>query len=260
MKIALVSLNQRWEDKEQNFQSCLYYASEAKKQNVNLIIFPEMTLTGFSMNIATITEDESSSDTIQKFKQLSKDYNISVVFGLAVKYKNKAQNRLYFIDEATNTIEYYVKIHPFSFAKEDRFYSAGNSLKNVSFMGSSFGLTICFDLRFPELYSALATQSDFIINIANWPSKRTDHWDSLLKARAIENQLYIIGVNRQGSDGNSLDYDESSVIYNANGKEESYEKFQEMKIYSLDKKWTSEFKKNFNTQNDRKNELYKKVL
>jgi len=122
------------------------------------------------------------------------------------------------------------------------------------------GLTICYDLRFPELYSAYGKECDLIVNMANWPSKRVGHWNTLLKARAIENQLFIIGVNRTGNDGNNLDYVESSNLYNANGDKLNPEIFENMKIYKLNENFTIELKNKFNTTNDRKIEFYKEII
>jgi predicted amidohydrolase len=124
----------------------------------------------------------------------------------------------------------------------------------------NLGLTICYDLRFPELYAGLAKESDVLINIANWPKKRVDHWDTLLKARAIENQIFVLGVNRIGIDGNNLEYQESSNVFNANGEKVEYNSFKDMKIFKIDKNFTTDFKSKFNTTNDRKIKLYKDII
>lgn len=260
MKIALVSFNQVWEDKEANLLLCKNYLKEAVNNDVDLIVFPEMTLTGFSTNIEKIAEDINSSNTIKNFQSLSKQYGIAIHFGVVVSDEDKALNKSCFIDNHGELISEYSKIHPFSFADEDKFYNHGNALSIVDFKGYKIGLSICYDLRFPELYSALAQESDIIINIANWPKKRVDHWNTLLKARAIENQTFIIGVNRTGIDGNGLEYEESSNIFNANGEQLNSEKINEMKIFKIDKNWTQLFKNNFSTFKDRNTELYKEII
>lgn len=106
----------------------------------------------------------------------------------------------------------------------------------------------------------MAIKCDLIINIANWPAKRIEHWNILLKARAIENQIFVAGVNRIGTDGNGLEYVESSNIFNANGEMLEYKQMDNMKSYKIDKSWTKEFKYKFNTTNDRKIEFYKEIL
>ncbi|WP_419673470.1 nitrilase-related carbon-nitrogen hydrolase [Aliarcobacter butzleri] len=260
MKIALASLNQFWEDKNSNIQLCEKYIQNASSKKVDLIIFPEMTLTGFSNNIDLTSENFENSETIEKFSNFAKEFNIAIIFGVVIKDNKKALNKCLFIDNFGNVLSDYSKIHPFSFSKEDKYFNAGNKLSAVEFKNFKIGLTICYDLRFPELYSSLAKECDLIINIANWPSKRVDHWNTLLKARSIENQIFMVGVNRTGIDGNGLEYIESSNIFNANGEELEFEKYEDMKIYDIDVNFIKDFKNKFNTVNDRKVEFYKEIL
>ncbi|BFU76846.1 carbon-nitrogen family hydrolase [Arcobacter sp. 15-2] len=260
MKIALVSLNQIWEDKKENLILCEAYMKEASDKKVDLIIFPEMTLTGFSTNIAETSEEEKNSETIKKFQDLSVFHDIAILFGVVVKDNKKALNKSIFIDNKGIILGKYSKIHPFSFAGEDKYFNAGNQLTVVKFKDIKIGLTICYDLRFPELYSAYAKECDILVNIANWPAKRIDHWNTLLKARAIENQTLVVGVNRTGCDDNGLEYIESSNLYNVNGDLELFENLKDMKIYNINKEFTKKFKNQFNTTNDRKIELYKEII
>lgn len=260
MKVSLVSLNQIWEDKEKNLILCEKNIKISSQKNIDLIIFPEMTLTGFSNDIDKNSENKNESKTIISFSNLAKKYSIAIFFGMVIKDEKKALNKLIVIDKSGQVLEDYSKIHPFSFTDEDKYFNAGNELMIVKLEDLNIGLTICYDLRFPELYSSLAKKCDLIVNIANWPLKRVDHWNTLLKARAIENQIFIAGVNRIGIDGNGVKYAESSNIFNANGEELKYTKIDDMKIYDVDKNWTKEFKTNFNTTNDRKVDLYKEIL
>jgi|APSaa5957512535_1039671.scaffolds.fasta_scaffold180721_1 omega-amidase len=260
MIIATVSLNQVWENKKENLILCEAYIKEASSKKVDLIIFPEMTLTGFSTNIDKTSENENNSETIKEFQDLSKNYNIAILFGVVINDNKKALNKSIFIDSKGDILGKYAKNHPFTFSGEDKYFNAGNKLAVVNFKDAKIGLTICYDLRFPELYSAYAKECDFIVNVANWPSKRLEHWNILLKARAIENQVFTIGVNRTGEDNNKLEYIESSNIYNANGDIQMFQSFKDMKIYNLDKKFTKEFKNKFNTTNDRKIEFYKVII
>jgi len=258
MKIALVSLNQVWEDKEANIQLCEKYIIEANKLDVDLIVFPEMTLTGFSINIDLISENETTSETISKFSKLANYHSIAILFGVVIKDADKALNTCVFISSNGKKLGDYAKIHPFSFSGEDKYFNAGSELKVVDFDGCNIGLSICYDLRFPELYSALGKQTDVVINIANWPEKRVDHWNTLLKARAIENQIFVVGVNRRGEDGNGLEYIESSNVFNADGKKIEFDEYEDMKIYEIDINWTKEIKIKFNTTNDRKVKFIRK--
>jgi predicted amidohydrolase len=259
--IALVSLNQVWEDKKENLLLCEKYIKEASSKDVELIVFPEMTLTGVSTNIKLTSENEGQSETVDKFQELSKFYNIAILFGVVIKDNEKALNKSIFVNNKGNILGEYVKIHPFSFSGEDKYFNAGTEVKVINFNGFNIGLTICYDLRFPELYSALSKRSDLIINIANWPKKRVEHWNTLLKARAIENQLFIAGINRTGKDKDNLEYEESSNIFNANGSAiVEFKVFKDMKLYKINKEFTKEFKNKFNTIDDRKIEFYKGVI
>jgi predicted amidohydrolase len=123
------------------------------------------------------------------------------------------------------------------------------------------GLTICYDLRFPEIHSALGKQCDLIINIANWPAKRIDHWNTLLKARAIENQLFMIGVNRIGIDDKGIEYVKSSQVINPNGELLSPVLSEvELDFFDINTEFTSKFRQTFSTTQDRKSDLYKSIL
>ncbi|WP_294961196.1 nitrilase-related carbon-nitrogen hydrolase [Sulfurimonas sp.] len=260
MKIAIVSLDQVWEDKDKNFHNCLEYIKLALKEDVKLIIFPEMTLTGFSTNISYSAENKKESITLRRMSKLAKDNKIAILFGAVIKSKSRATNNSFFISDKGKVIGQYTKIHPFTFANEDKYFKAGKKLEIVTYKNYNFGLTICYDLRFPELYSSLSKKSDVIINIANWPKLRLNHWETLLKARAIENQIYLVGVNRTGIDGNNLEYEESSNIFDANGDVLSFKGIKDMKVYDINKDFTRIFKDKFNTTNDRKIKLYKNSI
>lgn len=260
MKLGLVSLNQIWEDKDANLSLCKDYIKEASNRKLDLIIFPEMTLTGFTTNTALTAEDNNSGESIKEFSKLASTYGIAIIFGAVIRDTEKALNRLIFINSNGEILKKYSKIHPFTLSGEDKYFNGGSSLETVDFFEMKIGLTICYDLRFPELYSSLGASCDLIINIANWPSKRVDHWNTLLKARAIENQIFIAGVNRIGIDGNGLEYTDSSNMFNANGEKLEYMEVNDMKVYEIDKGWTKEFKEKFNTTDDRKIELYKEAL
>jgi predicted amidohydrolase len=256
MKLALVSLDQAWEDKDTNLSLCKEYIKKVSSKKVDLIIFPEMTLTGFSTNIALTAEVGYSSETIKEFSKLAHTYNIAIIFGVVIRDGDKALNNSVFMNSDGEILTRYSKIHPFTFSGENKYFNAGSSLEIVNFMDMKIGLTICYDLRFPELYSSLGNTSDLIVNIANWPSKRVDHWNILLKARAIENQIFIAGVNRVGIDGNGLGYTESSNVLNANGEKVEYIEMDGMKVYNIEKDWTKKFKEKFNTTDDRRIEFY----
>lgn len=261
MRIALVSLNQFWEDKLGNKKSVEKIIKKAVADSADLIIFPEMTLTGFSMDVKKISEIAENSNTIEFFRNSAKDDGISIIFGYVENKLGNAFNNCVLVNSTGNVIASYSKIHPFSFAGETKYYSHGNSLVQLDFMETNMALTICYDLRFPELYQALSKESEIIINIANWPKKRVDHWNTLLKARAIENQVFMIGVNRTGIDGNNIEYEKSSLIFAPDGTMLDPDNLEyELDFYDINHEMVSEVRNIFPVKNDRKIELYKRIL
>jgi len=217
MKIALTSINQIWEDKQENKVVCVRCFEHAKQSKADLIIFPEMTLTGFSMNTKLTAESFEDSETIKFFSQHSKKNEIASIFGVCLDEKSGITNAAVFINKLGIIENVYRKIHPFSFAGENTYFVSGNDTAIVNFEETKFGLSICYDLRFPELYRLYASNCQIMINIANWPERRIDHWNTLLKARAIEDQFFVIGVNRVGSDNNGLSYVKSSIVFSPDG-------------------------------------------
>ena len=139
MKIATVSLNQAWEDKKANVTLCERYISQASTKSVDLIIFPEMTLTSFSTNISKISEDAMSSKTIKQFTTLAKKYEIAVLFGLVIQDGEKAFNMAIFLNSDGQILGKYAKIHPFSFSGEDRYFKAGKKLSVVNYVDLNIG-------------------------------------------------------------------------------------------------------------------------
>lgn len=261
MRIALASLNQKWENKEANIQRCKVLTKNAKSKNADLVIFPEMTLTGYTMNIGYSSEQIDSSKSVKFFSDIALENNIKVIAGVVLKSSNKPKNALLTFSNNGITLAKYYKIHLFSPSNEDNLFQPGNKLVKLKMNDFNFGFSICYDLRFPELYSALATDCDVIVNIANWPKKRIMHWKTLLKARAIENQVYLIGVNRVGLDGNGIEYDSSSGIVNPDGDfiEPVYTE-TELDIYEIDKKKILDCRKNLFSRSDRKNLFYRSII
>jgi len=261
MKIALVSLNQKWEDKVANKERCKIFLEKAVNNDAEVVIFPEMTLTGFSMNINNIAESIENADTIQFFQDQAITNRISILFGIVVKDDGKALNKAIFITSSGVINCIYSKIHPFSFAEENKYFNSGDTLGIFDFKDIKIGLTICYDLRFPELYQALSKECSIIINIANWPAKRIDHWKTVLISRSIENQVFMIGVNRIGIDGNNISYEKSSMVFDPDGKTViSLYSEEELDILEIEPELALESRNNFPIKNDRKIDLYKRFL
>ncbi|CAN2170894.1 COG0388 Predicted amidohydrolase [Candidatus Nanopelagicaceae bacterium] len=257
MRAALVSLDITWNNKEVNKKSCSQILARIAAHQVDLVIFPEMTLTGFNMKPTETGEELANSNTISFFKSEAVTNKIGIVFGVVIKKDLKFFNCAVFIDEQGQILTSYSKIHLFSHSEENKFFQGGELLSVASFKNYKIGLTICYDLRFPELYSSLSQYSDIVINIANWPAKRDLHWETFLRARAIENQTTIIGVNRSGTDqGGEMFSGESKVIYPNGGVVDPYYFGREFEIYNIDIEEAAESVRHFNTVKDKKSELY----
>lgn len=261
MKIALTKMNQAWEDKAQNINICNQISSQASNHNIDLLIFPEMTLTGFTSQTLKIAEDPSCSPSLLYFSNMAAINKIAVVAGIVLGSNGAYQNFAIVHNSKGEKICSYAKIHSFSPGGEDRNILAGKSPSFFEYGGIRFALTICYDLRFPVLWDALADRCDCVINIANWPAIRVDHWKTLLRARAIENQLYVVGVNRVGLDGNQLNYVESSYCFSPDGEEISPVIVDsQFDIVEIDQKNVITCRKKFPVRNDRRRDLYREIL
>lgn len=217
MKISLFQYCPKWEDKSFNMQKILSII-EKKSHMGEILIFPEMTLTGFSMNTSSLAEKMCDS-TYAFFAAIARKYQTNVFAGMIEKSARCHYNTMIHITPQGKLKSKYRKIHPFSYSSENKFFRAGSELVLTKVNNWTIGLSICYDLRFPELYRLYAkNRVELIIDIANWPDTRIEHWRSLLKARAIENQCYVAGVNRVGRDL-KLNYNGYSSIFDPMGKE-----------------------------------------
>jgi predicted amidohydrolase len=261
MKIALVSLDQIWEDKTANRLKCHNFIEQASQSGANLIVFPEMTLTGFSMNIGLIREKTCNSPTLEFFSAQAKIHNIFIGFGVVFEKGEKATNNLVVVNKNGNVLSDYAKIHPFSYSGEDKFYIGGSELVSSRISEANIGSTICYDLRFPDIFQYLSKNCNMILTIANWPERRISHWFTLLQARAIENQVFTIGVNRTGTDGNKIKYIKSTVVFDPLG-EKMNPSFSDsdMDIYDLALDKVESVRDAFPVKSDRRIEFYKTLL
>lgn len=216
MKAALFQYSPIWEDKKGNRLKITNLLKNLIE--VDLIILPELSLTGFTMNSEKFCE-EISGETVKFYSNIARNHSADLIGGLIEKDSDKIYNSLLHFDSSGALCSKYRKIHPFSYSNEDKHYVSGIEPVVTEINKFRTGLTICYDLRFPELYRFYGKcLVDLIVNIANWPDTRIEHWRTLLKARAIENQCYIIGVNRVGNDP-KLNYNGFSCVYDPMGKE-----------------------------------------
>ena len=209
MKTALIQTSLIWENPTEN-RSHLAQKITGFMEDVDLIVLPEMFSTGFTMNPKAVAET-MNGETVAWLQHLAKAKNCAITGSLVIEEKGKFYNRLVFVFP-NGDIQHYDKRHLFTLAGEDKVYSAGKQKLIVEYKGFRICPLICYDLRFP-VFSRNVEDYDVLLYVANWPKIRTNAWDILLKARAVENMCYVVGVNRIGSDFNKLEYvGQSQVI------------------------------------------------
>ncbi len=217
MQAALFQYDPVWEDREANMGKLRQMASMIETR-VDLMIFSELTLTGFTMRSKRFAES-LDGPSVSFFRDLACTYHTHVFGGLIEKKDDGCHNCLVHLTPAGNLAAVYRKIHPFSFSGENRFYNAGREPVITQIGVITVGMSICYDLRFPELFRNYGkARVEMIVNIANWPEARIAHWQTLLKARAIENQCFIVGVNRVGKDKKNT-YNGCSAVFHPLGEE-----------------------------------------
>ena len=255
MRIALAQTQIIWEEKNENIKKALKIVEKQARERTKLVLFPEMSFTGFSMNTG-VTKEEGG-DTREKIIKIACLNDVSVGYGWVKDCGEKCENHYSIIDSKGNMISDYVKIHPFSCSGEDKFFRGGEELTIFELDGIKFSTFICYDLRFPEIFQAVSDKVDAVIVPANWPAKRSAHWENLLRARAIENQIYILGINCVGNIGGT-EYKGGSCIINPDGEILEIEKNREkILLYDL-RKDVEQYRENFQMKKDRKWSLYQK--
>jgi predicted amidohydrolase len=233
LTITLIQTNLFWEDKKANLEM-LHEKIESIKEKTEIVILPEMFSTGFSMKPELLAE-KMDGRTIQWMKKIAAEKKIILTGSVIIEEEGKYFNRLIWM-LPNGELGVYDKRHLFAFGNEHNHYSAGNKKLIASVKGWKINLQICYDLRFPvwarQSPGDLENKYDLLINVASWPEKRSIAWKTLLRARAIENQCFVAGVNRVGEDGNKISYDGDSSIIDPLG-EIIYQKNKEEDIFTF---------------------------
>lgn len=215
MKIQLLETDPVWEQPERNRIDAAEMAFAAG--DADLLILPEMFTTGFTMSPGGLPAGErDGSLTLEWMIALARERDAAVAGSVAVEEGGKFYNRMYFV-KPDGHYTVYDKRHLFGFADEDKYYTPGSERVVVEWQGVRILLQICYDLRFP-VFSRTRADYDLIIYVANWPRSRIGAWDTLLRARAIENVCYVAGVNRTGSDP-SIAYGGHSALIDYKGED-----------------------------------------
>jgi len=213
LKVALVQSELVWEKPEQNrinFSNKI----NAIKEKVDLIVLPEMFTTGFTMNPVNVAET-MDGETIQWLQKVAHENECAIMGSIIIKEQESYFNRLVFVHPSMK-VGVYDKRHTFTLAGEHDVYTAGTEKQIFDYKGWKICPMICYDLRFP-VWARNVEGYDLLVYVANWPKPRVNAWDALLKARAIENMSYCIGVNRVGTDANDLEYNGHSAAYDSLG-------------------------------------------
>jgi predicted amidohydrolase len=234
LTITLIQTALHWEDKGANLK-LLEEKINSIGEKTQLVILPEMFSTGFSMKPELLAE-KMDGPTVQWMKRIAAQKKIILTGSVIIEEEGKYFNRLIWM-LPNGQYGLYNKRHLFAFGKEDEHYSSGNKRFIASVNGFKLNLMVCYDLRFPVWARQQVSESgeaeyDVLVYVANWPEKRNTAWKTLLQARAIENQSYVIGVNRVGEDGNGHLYSGDSMVVDPLG-EILYHKAHQEDIFTV---------------------------
>jgi predicted amidohydrolase len=210
VKVALVQHDIVWEDAAATREHVRPLIAKAAADGARLIVLTEMFATGFSMHPERIAEDEGGPSE-QFLIDRAREHDAYLLASLAQRGTDGAYRNNAVVAAPDGTVHRYAKIHPFTFAGEAEHYTAGDSFLNIKIDSLRMSVFVCYDLRFADEFWGLAEATDVYAVVANWPEPRREHWRLLLRARAVENQAYVIGVNRVGTD-KTLTYTGDSAI------------------------------------------------
>ena len=247
LTLTIIQTNLHWEDKKANLEM-LEHKIKSVKGKTEVVILPEMFSTGFSMKPEGLAESMDGT-TIQWMKRMASENKIILTGSIIIKENGNYYNRLIWM-LPNGEFGKYDKRHLFAFAGEHEHYSAGNKRLIASVKGWKINLQVCYDLRFPvwarQSPAGDDKQYDILINVANWPEKRSTAWKTLLQARAIENQCFVIGVNRVGEDANKNIYKGDSLLIGPLGEIFIHESMDEkISTFTLSKETIIEARERF---------------
>ena len=217
LTVSLVQYAPLWEDVQLNL-SRLDDMLQPLAGKTDLIVLPEMFPTGFSMNTGKICSGNNFAGVLQWMQQQASSTGAMLAGGLAVMEDTHYYNRFYWVSPNGDK-GHYDKRYLFTMSDEPEHFTAGKERRQFEWRGWQIKPIVCYDLRFPEWCRNNRTKPyDLLICAASWPAVRSDVWLTLLKARALENQCYIVGINRVGADGNGLQYKGDSIVYGPKGE------------------------------------------
>jgi predicted amidohydrolase len=210
MKVGLIQHDIVWEDAEATREHVRPMIAKAAADGARLIVLSEMFATGFSMHPERIAEDEGGASEQFLLAQAA-EHDAYLIGSLAQRGPDGGYRNNAIVAAPDGTVHRYAKIHPFSYAREHEHYTAGTEFLTVEVDSLRLSVFVCYDLRFADEFWVRANDTDAYVVVANWPEPRTEHWRVLLRARAVENQAYVIGVNRVGTI-HDLEYTGASAV------------------------------------------------
>lgn len=213
LHIAVYQFDLFWEDPQANRDKIDRWLKKTNEVT-DIVFLPEMFTTGFTMNVDSMAEPMNGA-TIQWMKEKSSEYQLAICGSLIVRENGKYFNRMLFV-EPSGEIKFYNKRHLFAIGNEDVHFQKGMERIILTYKGWRICPMICYDLRFP-VWARNHDDYDILVYSANWPQNRKEVWNTLLMARAIENQAYVVGSNRIGVDGKSISYSGNSQLIDAKG-------------------------------------------
>lgn len=248
-----------WESPEQSLLKAETSIRDASGRGAKLVAFPEQFAAGWNPASAKNIE-ELNGTTITGLKKLARKYRITVIGSFRESFEPRPRNTAVAIGSDGNILATYAKIHLFSPAHEESHFTAGTSLGIFSLEGISFGLAICYDLRFPDLFQVYREKGVHVVIVpAAWPKNRIRYWEIFIQSRAAENQIYVAGVNTTGSNpvdeyaGASMTADPKGTVIARAGTND------ELLFYDIDPGVAEQTRRSFPVYNDRKNLLYSKL-
>ena len=252
MKVAGIQHDIVWEDPAANFERLAPQIREAADAGARLVVLTEMFSTGFSMKTERVAEHaDGPSARFLVDQAMAHEIWLCASIPEQREEDNRPFNQLV-LASPTGEVHRYAKIHPFTYGREDEHYAAGDRFLTVDVEGVRCSFFVCYDLRFADEFWALALETDCYVVPANWPAARRQHWSTLLRARAIENQAYVVGVNRIGQ-GGKLAYAGDSAIIDPTGDVLAYASAIETTILSdVDPKRVEEVRAEFPFLQDRR--------
>ena len=249
--ISRIQADLYWEEIDANLAMFEEHIWSIEK--TDLIVLPEMFTTGFSMNASKLAEPPGGK-TFRWLRQMATQKNAAITGSYIVREGAKFYNRLYFVFPDGSS-EQYNKKHLFTLAEEDQTYTAGDSRLILEYKGWKIHPLICYDLRFPvwarsQKQEHTAYEYDLLLYVANWPDTRIHAWDTLLRARAIENLAYCVGVNRIGTDQSAKHYTGHTALYDYAGIQQAFSESKEVMSVELNAAELTKFRDRFSFQED----------